>query len=233
LAGQQSLRTSREWLERPCHLRARLVCTWVSGGTRSFDRPLLWCAVECRVAIEELYRRSGYLSRDRVSAMAQSCTLVIYGDGRRSRRALGGSLVFLLLTLIVSAVRGFDASACIFILFWGSCSALSAASLLVTTHLELTTERFVARTAFRRLCYRWEDIERFGLCRIGPTTTVGFRFAGAFRQRRLDHRLNWLLTGYHDTIPDEFETHSRELLLLVSDWHMRFCKRDHSAAPGG
>jgi hypothetical protein len=151
--------------------------------------------------------------------MTQRAGRIIRQDRHRAVFGTLASFVFSVLALVVAVLAQFDVLAWLVVILPISCNVIGVLSLLSDEHLELDSDQFAIRTCLTRLTHRWDEIESFGLYQFGPVKAVGFKLTDASERTRPLRFISWLMTGFDETIPDVFETHASELLLLLCDWH--------------
>ena len=105
---------------------------------------------------------------------------------------------------------------------FGLGSLVFAAQLLPdSSYLLLGPDGFTVRTLYRSQKYRWAQVERFGVTRIGGNKTVAFDFSREYRKYHVARQVAAGISGYEGTLPDTYGMKPERLAELLNEWKAR------------
>jgi hypothetical protein len=91
-----------------------------------------------------------------------------------------------------------------------------------SAHLKLDPQGFKLRVLYRSHLFRWPDIDRFEVKQVGRTKLVVFKYAPAYRGRRLRRMLSSGLSGWDGALPETYGMSAEDLEVKMSSWKERF-----------
>lgn len=91
-----------------------------------------------------------------------------------------------------------------------------------SSYLLLEPDGFTVRTLYRLQKYRWAEVERFGVTRIGGNKTVAFDFSGQYGKDRVARQVAAGISGYEGTLPDTYGMKPEQLAELLNEWKARW-----------
>jgi hypothetical protein len=126
------------------------------------------------------------------------------------------SLLFVVVGFLTRGEEGWFAWSGI--VFFGLCFLVFVANLVPgCSLLRLSAEGFEMRSLFRSHSYRWQDIELFGVGRVGLRRMVMFNFAASFRSHAKGRAVAASLTGWQGALPDTYGLSAEALAELLNE----------------
>jgi hypothetical protein len=110
------------------------------------------------------------------------------------------------------------------VFFGGGAIAFSSLLLPKGAYLKLDSGGFTACWLFRTHRYRWSDVDRFEVRRIGWREFVGFNLSKEPRSRQSAPRLSWRVVGFDGGVP-AYGMSAQELAALMNEWRQRYASR--------
>ncbi|HET9789479.1 MAG TPA: hypothetical protein VFP47_20255, partial [Pyrinomonadaceae bacterium] len=80
---------------------------------------------------------------------------------------------------------------------------------------------FTVRTLYRSEKYRWAEVERFGVTRIGGNKMVGFDFSREYDKHHVGRQVAAGISGYEGALPDTYGMKPERLAELLNEWKAR------------
>lgn len=104
------------------------------------------------------------------------------------------------------------------LIFFGLMSLIGLLALAPgSTFLRLEPEGFTVSTLYRRVSFRWSDVEKFGVFEIDKSSFVGFNLKPAARKKTFWRKLSSRVSGWHAELRDTFGMSSEELAQLMNE----------------
>jgi hypothetical protein len=90
-----------------------------------------------------------------------------------------------------------------------------------SSYLLLGPKGFTVRTLYRSEKYRWVEVERFGVTRIGGNKMVGFDFSSEYGKHQVGRQVAAGISGYEGALPDTYGMKPERLAELLNEWKAR------------